>query len=325
MSLQPWLAEPWQRLADALAGGRLHHALLIAAPHGYGKRALADAFAAAALCTRRQSDGHACGTCRGCQLFAVGTHPDLARVGLEVRDDGKLRSEITIEQIRELSARLSKASQFGGLQIALIDPADRQNANAANALLKTLEEPSSATIIALLADAPARVPATIRSRCQRIEVRAPQREEALAWLREQGVAADRAAAALDASLGNPGLALAWLADDTLALRSTCADDLADLARGRRTAAEVAERWADESAATRLWIAAAFARDEAAAIARGAKGRFGLTARTEIPKLAAWFAHANRARGLLATPLRADLILLDLLRAWPAGEPALRRT
>jgi DNA polymerase-3 subunit delta' len=79
---------------------------------------------------------------------------------------------------------------------------------------------------------------------------------------------------------------------------------------------VAERWAADQPETRLWFAAALARDEARSLARGEVGALGLTAREEIPKLAAWFSRANHARGLLATPLRTDLVLLDLLRAWP---------
>jgi DNA polymerase-3 subunit delta' len=315
MSLQPWLADNWRQLATALAQQRLHHGLLFAAPAGYGKRGLANALAAAALCQQRLPDGHACGHCRACLLVAAGTHPDFTRVTFELRDDGKPRTEITIDQMRNLSQRLAMSSQFGGLQIALVDPADRLNASAANALLKTLEEPASATIILLVADDASRLPATIRSRCQRIDVHVPAREEALRWLREQRLDGADANAALDASLGNPGQALAWSADDTLALRNACADDLSALARGRRSALEVAEAWAADRPDTRLWFAAVLARDEAQRLARGDSGRFGLTAPGEIPKLAAWFGRANLARGLLATTLRSDLVLLDVLRAW----------
>jgi DNA polymerase-3 subunit delta' len=273
---------------------------------------------------QRGADAHACGVCRSCLLIAAGSHPDLARIGFELRDDGKPRSEITIDQIRALSQRLSMSSQFGGLQIALIDPADRLNANAANALLKTLEEPTAASVIVLIADAPARLPATIRSRCQRIDIALPSRAQSLAWLQQQGIDGARAAGALDASLGNPGRARDWLGDDTLALRKACVEDLTALTRGRLTAAEVAERWTADRPDLRLWFAAALAGDEAARLGRAEPGMLGLTARSEIPKLAAWFARANRARGLLATPLRAELVLLDLLRAWPMGEPTAKR-
>ena len=323
MTLAPWLDPAWNTLAGALDGGRLHHALLIAGPRGYGKRALAGAFAAAALCLERGADGQACGHCRSCLLVAAGSHPDLVRVTFELRDDGKPRTELTIDQLRALCQRLSLSSQFGGLQIALIDPADAMNASSANALLKTLEEPSTGTVIVLVADAPERLPATIRSRCRRIDIKAPAREAALAWLRAQGVDAGKAAATLDASLGNPGQAADWIADGTLALREECAADLAALTTGRAQASTIAERWAADRVDTRLWFAAVLAREEADALAAGRRGVFGLTGRAEIPKLVAWFGHANRARGLVSTPLRAELVLVDLLRAWP-GERVSRR-
>lgn len=324
MTRRPWLDEAWRMLAGALADGRLHHGLLVASPVGYGKRAMMDAFVAAALCQQRSSGADACGACRACLLLAAGSHPDFVRVTFQLRDDGRPRSELTVDQIRALSQRLAMASQFGGLQIALIDPADRLNAAAANALLKTLEEPTPATVIVLVADDPSRLPQTIRSRCQRIDIRPPMREEAMTWLRAQRVDAARAEAALEASLGNPGLALEWLSDDTLDLRRDCADDLAALGQGHRTAAEVADRWSGDRPERRLWFAAALAREEAARVARGENGAFGLTERGEIPKLVAWFGRANRARGLLSTPLRPELVLLDLLRDWPWRESHLRR-
>jgi len=319
-ALAPWQADAWRSLSSALASGRLHHALLFAASAGLGKRMLVEAFAAAALCERRDAQGFACGTCRACMLVAAGSHPDLVRVGLELRDDGRPRTEITIDQMRALSQRLSMSSQFGGLQIALVDPADRLNASAANGLLKTLEEPAASTAIVLVADDPSRLPATIRSRCQRVELREPSREEALAWLGGQGLATRQAAEALDASLGNPGRALAWSADATLPLRDACAQDLAALARGRKGALELAEQWANDRPELRLWFAAVIARDEADRRA----GAASLTERDEIPKLAAWFGRANRARGLLSTTLRIDLLLLDLLRAWPRRDAATDR-
>lgn len=325
MSLQPWLADAWRVLAAALTEKRLHHGLLFAAPAGYGKRSLADAFARAALCTQRRLDGHACGSCRGCKLVAAGSHPDLVRITFELRDDGKPRTEIAVDQMRTLSQRLALSSQFGGLQIALIDPADRLNVSAANALLKTLEEPATSTIIVLIADDPARLPATIRSRCQRVEIAVPSRDDALAWLSAQRVDAASAATALDASLGNPGLALDWSGNDTLDIRQACADDLAALTQGRRAASEIAERWGADRPEQRLWFAAALVRDEARSLACGTSGTFGLTAREEIPKLAAWFGRANRARGLLATALRIDLVLLDLLLSWPARRSIPGRT
>jgi DNA polymerase-3 subunit delta' len=260
---------------------------------------------------------HACGACRSCLLVAAGSHPDLVRVLLEVRDDGKTRSELTVDQLRALGHRLSLSSQFGGMQIAIIDPADAMNASAANALLKTLEEPATATVIVLVADDSSRLPATIRSRCQRIDIPLPTHAQALGWLSGKSIDAQTAEATLDASLGNPGIAADWVADGTVAVRAECLADLGALSASKVRPGAVAERWAADRPEVRLWLAAVLAREEARLIAAGRPGTLGLTARAEIPKLAAWFDRANLARGLLSTPVRAELVLLDLLRGWPS--------
>jgi DNA polymerase-3 subunit delta' len=315
MSLATWLTPAWDALARAIRENRVHHALLFAGPAGVGKRALADAFAEAALCDARAGDGRACGNCRACKLLAAGTHPDLARLSLEARDDGKLRTELHVDQIRALSRRLGQSSQFGGYQVAVIDPADAMNANAANAMLKTLEEPSANTVLVLVCDHPERLPATIRSRCQKFLVREPPRGEALEWLRRQGVDERRAVATLEASLGNPGRALEFAQDDSLELLGQCARDLDALMAGSVRAADVADRWHADRPDRRLWAAAVWMRDRARQAALGRRPR-GLTDAAKIPKLGRWFDHANRARQLLDTPLRAEFVLLSFLAAWP---------
>jgi DNA polymerase-3 subunit delta' len=315
MKLQVWLGEYWRQLSTRLERNELPHALLICGDAGLGKRALANALASAALCESRLPDGLACGKCRLCQLMAAGSHPDHMVVGFELRDDGKPRSEITVEQIRRLSQRLSLSTQFGGLQVVIIDPADKMNTSAANALLKTLEEPSASTVILLISDAPARLPATIRSRCQRIELKVPDLAEARLWLVEQGIAEKVAEEALKSTLGNPGEALGAINDQKLHLRSECTKDLFDLRAQKTTALAVADAWTADRPSERLWHAAVLARDEALQLARGGPGRLGLTGASEIPKLAAWFAAANRSRELLNTQLRSELVVLDLLHAW----------
>jgi DNA polymerase-3 subunit delta' len=315
MSLPDWYAATWQSLAGRLERGALPHALLICGDEGLGKRELASALAKAALCEQRRPDGFACGECRACRLLAAGSHPDLVSVGLELKDDGKPRSEIIIEQIRTLSQRLALSSQYGGLQLAVIDPADKMNRSAGNALLKTLEEPTASTVIVLVSDQPSRLPATIRSRCQRVEAPLPGPQQAQAWLRENGAPAALVDQALAVALGNPGLALRALRDDALNLRDQCRNDLALLGSGRRSALAVAEAWSADRPEQRLWHAAALVRDESLALASDAGSAFGLTGAHEIPKLAAWFAAANRARDLLQTQLRSELVLLDLLHAW----------
>ena len=315
MTLPPWLEESWHSLSERLSQNRLPHALLLSGAAGLGKRALANTLADAALCERRGTDGFACGSCRSCHLIAAGSHPDRVHLSFELRDDGKPRTEIVIEQIRTLSQRLSLSSQFGGKQVVIIDPADRMNASAANALLKTLEEPSASTVIVLVSDQPSRLPATIRSRCQRLQFHVPERASAMAWLVGQGIAAKEGELALAAMLGNPGRALEALSDGSLKLRSECLRDLKVLSSQRGNALGIAEAWAADRPAERLWHAAVLVREDANQLARGESGSLGLTGAQEIPKLAAWFAAANRSRELLATQVRGELVVLDLLHSW----------
>ena len=313
MTPAPWHAEPWRKLVARRTQDRLAHALLLCGAEGLGKRAFAEAFAAALLCQQPREDGRACGACRACRLVHAGSHPDLVRVNLGLRDDGKPRTEIIVEQIRALSERLGMTPQFGGWQIALIDPADAMNIAAGNALLKTLEEPTPATLLALVADAPSRLPATIRSRCQRIEFHVPTRNDAQGWLVAQKIDSKTAAVALDASGGNPGLALGWAQSGGLATRDDVAKDLRNLCGGKASAVDIANRWSKAEAESRLWFASMLLRTEAQAHARGAVGPLAV-ARASLADLVAWFERANLARTQLRGPLRPELVLLDALSA-----------
>ncbi|MBB1089029.1 DNA polymerase III subunit delta' [Lysobacter sp. SG-8] len=329
-ALAPWQQRVYDRVAAALDAGRLGHALLFCGPALLGKRVVAERLAQRVLCQHRAPGQDACGHCRACELFAqrhqldpVETrpdglpahpfgrpgHPDAVFVGHVLNEKArppKMRTEIVIEQIRQLSERLSLTPQYGTALVALLDPADAINTAAGNALLKTLEEPVSGRYLWLLSAQPGRLPATIRSRCQRIEFHLPPRDEAEAWLVGRGHDAGDACEALDAARGHPGLADAWLTGDGLALRREVAGDLAALGKGRASPAEVAQRWsADDGLALRLRHAADLALADAS----------GLTDPAAASSLAEWFDKANRTRDLLRTTVRADLAVVELLLAW----------
>lgn len=317
-AIVPWLANAWQVWASRLAADRVPHAVLVAGPAGLGKRAFVDALVAGVLCTSRAADGHACGECRGCRLRVAGTHPDLRRVTFALNDKGEPRSEIVVDQVRELGTRLVQTSQLGGWRVSVIDPAEAMNAAAANALLKTLEEPEPGAILVLVSDAPARLVATIRSRCQRIDARFPSREVAGQWLAARGIAPALAAASLELAAGNPGMALALAGAAERTLAQDVARDLAGIASGAIRPAEAAARWHKDNAELRLVLAAQAVRLAAWRQAGHAAGdALGLTVPGDLHKLGAWWDRANRVREQLATPLRADLMLLDLLRDWRA--------
>ena len=310
--LAPWQARAYAHLVSILEAGRLGHGVLFCGPAGLGKRAVAQRLAQRALCRAPLPDGDPCNACRSCQLFAAGTHPDFGLVSFIPNKEGtKLRTEIVIEQIRALSERLALTPQYGGAQVAILDPADAINHAAANALLKTLEEPQAERYLWLVSAHPQRLSATIRSRCQRVEFRLPPIEEAQAWLAAQGHAVAAAAEALEASRGHPGLADAWLRGEGLAVRRQVAADLDKLARGTVGAVETAQAWvADEYAALRLSHAADLALAQAARLTDPGGTR----------RLAAWFDAANRTRDLLRTTVRADLAVTELLMAWRGDAP-----
>jgi DNA polymerase-3 subunit delta' len=310
MNTPSWHVDAWSRLQARRQRDALPHALLLAGPAGLGKRVFLQRFVRGLLC-QRPIEGDACGSCRSCLLLDAGTHPDRVSLSYGLRKDGVQRSEIVVDQIRELSARLATSSQFGGWQVAGIDPADAMNAAAANALLKTLEEPARQTMLVLVADAPWRLPQTIRSRCQRVEFALPPRAEALAWLTAEGVA--DAADALEAAGGNPGLARDWSADGALQRRTEVRRDLAALAGGRGDAMDVVRRWLEAEPAQRLWFAAQAVADEARARAAGQGGP--LASGMDDETLWQWYARVNRTRDALRGPLRGDLLLLELLGAW----------
>lgn len=311
MSMPSWHQDAWQRLRLRRERDAVPHALLLTGPGGLGKRDFLHRLVRVFLC-RQPVEGEACGNCRACKFLDAGTHPDHVAIRFELNKSGKLRKEITVDQVRGLSARLALSSQFGGWQIASIDPADAMNASAANALLKTLEEPTSSSLIVLVADAPWRLPATIRSRCQRIDFRLPPREEAMAWLRSTGVA--EPAAALDAASGNPGLARSWAEEGMLQEHDQVRSELLALAQERTDVYTVMRRWiGDEGLARRLWFAAQLAATDTRERATG--GRAVLGSRLDDEGLNHWFQRANRAREALRGPLRQDLLVLDLLSHW----------
>jgi DNA polymerase III subunit delta' len=160
-------------LARALAAGRLAHGWLLTGPCGIGKATLAFRFARALLAGPGAVDDRL-SLPAGHPVFrqvAQGTHPDLRVIEAE-RDPrtGRLRSEITVDTVRAASAALRVTAATGGCRVAVIDGAETLNRNAANALLKTLEEPPEQAFLVLVSHRPASLPATIRSRCAKLRL-----------------------------------------------------------------------------------------------------------------------------------------------------------
>ena len=229
---EPWSPPlPWQAawLAETLrARDRAHHALLVTGPAGLGKKILALNLAQALLCESPRPDGLACGTCAGCGYVAARTHPDMQVLDLfdydEKAEEWGPVNEIRVERVRRVTRMLETSAHRAGDRVAVIAPAERMNDEASNALLKTLEEPPSGTRLVLVSHHPGRLMPTVTSRCLRVEAPRPGADEAIAWLRAQGVA-DPADALAEAG-GAPLAALALAEPAGRAERNAWFDALA---------------------------------------------------------------------------------------------------
>lgn len=197
--MHPWNQPVFESLKRR--SGTLPHALLVHGARGTGKLALAERIAQFLLCEAADPARKPCGACAGCRWLAAGSHPDFRRLEPEAlakepppsEDEeaparkGKPSLEIKIDQVRDLADFLNLRSHRAGLRVALVHPAEDMNVAAATALLKGLEEPAASAVFILVSHRPARLLATIRSRCVAVPVPLPPREAALAWLAEQGI------------------------------------------------------------------------------------------------------------------------------------------
>ncbi len=190
--IHPWNRPLFQQLTAERE--RMPHALLLHGSAGVGKRDLGLALAQWIICEAPSAEG-ACNLCDACNWFVQGNHPDyryLEPKEEETDEAGKVTKkaskEIKVEQVREISDFLGLSAHRGGWRCALIYPAELMNSAAANALLKTLEEPPPRVLLILVAHKPGRLLPTVRSRCRKIAVGLPAASAALAWMQAAGIA-----------------------------------------------------------------------------------------------------------------------------------------
>ncbi len=236
----PWHEPLWRQLQQSRSAQRLPHALLITGAPGLGTLQLAQQFAQALLCQQAQpASAAACGVCRSCQLAQAGSHPDYRLV--QPQESGK---PLKIDQVRELCAFLAYTPQYDGYKIAILEPAEQMNHNAANSLLKTLEEPPGACVLFLVTANPARLPITVRSRCQTLHLPLPAPDVALTWLQQQLPAHRELVNVLEAAGGAPLLALRYAQDqERWQRRRALAESYVQIGSGRGNPLQAAELWA----------------------------------------------------------------------------------
>ena len=196
--IYPWQQNDWARLQELRK--RPPHGLLFKGPKGIGKLDLAINFAQSLLCQNPDESRFACGTCASCHWFEQGSHPDyrllqpeaLSMDGEETDDSkstpGKKPSkQISVDQVRGLADFCGMSAHQGGRRVVVIHPAEAMNTNAANALLKNLEEPPQDMMFILVSHKPQQLLPTILSRCLSFALPAPDAASASRWLKEQGV------------------------------------------------------------------------------------------------------------------------------------------
>ncbi|GGE72590.1 DNA polymerase III subunit delta' [Streptosporangium jomthongense] len=333
----PWLQKPWQVIQNQLADGRLPHALMVNGECGVGKRAWADAVAGLLLCAApldmQSGQPRACGQCRQCELLAASSHPDV-----RVFSPEKSRM-IRVDQIRSLSAFAVSSPQVAARKIAIIDRADQLNINAANALLKTLEEPVPDFVLLLLQESGRPVLPTIRSRCQMLSIPVPSLEQSEKWLagRISSLDSDRQPAPelLAKSLmlaGNaPRLALEYATGEFPALRDEAFEKFRLFMKGQVAVGEAARAFKALGLEDTLWLFEGWAADLARLCAGGQANDH--EAGEMLSFLAginpAWRAHdlldkVREARAAGAYNVNPELEASRLLIAWQELMPAKRR-
>ncbi|MDO8767118.1 MAG: DNA polymerase III subunit delta' [Burkholderiaceae bacterium] len=204
--LFPWQLNAWQQL-QALRQ-RMPHAILLHGAEGTGKTLFAEHFAQSLLCETPLQEGHACGACASCGWFVRYSHPDYRRVRPELLDEDEAPTgegesaesdkktakaskapskEIVINQVRGLADFMNISTHRQGTRVILLYPAEALNIPAANALLKSLEEPNANTVFILVSNSLDKLLPTILSRCHKFALGMPSKEQSLTWLAAQKV------------------------------------------------------------------------------------------------------------------------------------------
>jgi DNA polymerase-3 subunit delta' len=308
--MYPWLARHWSFFIQRYENDRLAHALMIEGPAGCGKKSLARAMVAKLLCNENQA--HACGQCRSCKLLVGGAHPDYFEIQPE--EDSKV---IKIDQVRALIGRLDLTVSISRRKVAYLHPADVMNVSAANALLKSLEEPAGDTVLILVSDNPGRLPVTIRSRCQSVSVNQPDTQFVLDWLQKNSNAsADELDIAMQAAGNSPLLALQFLGSPDVDAYGQVREGLATLL-DRPAAVSLVSSDLNGLNKVDLWRWISLCTGEVikSRMAGISANWLPDTSKLTNKTLLQLQKQADINRQLSATPVRGDLLLQDWLIRW----------
>jgi DNA polymerase-3 subunit delta' len=230
----PWQDVQWERLISQMNSKKLPHALSLIGPSFIGKQNFAISFANFILCASPLKKTP-CGKCKSCCLSRSGNHPDC----IILKPDSKGKN-INVESIRDLDTFSSQTSQQGGWKVVIICPAESMNINAANALLKTLEEPKEKTLIMLVCHDSSRLLTTIKSRCQNLIFPVPNRTKVKFWLKKKLPDIQDINELIEHANGRPILAMNLTETDFIEARNEFNDLLDSLALNKTSPVDLAE-------------------------------------------------------------------------------------
>lgn len=181
-----WHSDNWLQVSRYLKDKRLAHALLLSGPAAIGKLEFCMSFIQRLNCTNPTLDDYACGECKDCRLFMANIHPDVRLINANEDELDKNKVEqIKVDDVREINLFMTLSRQQGNYKIVCINHAETMNVNAANALLKTLEEPPQNALLFLISHRADTLLPTIKSRCQIWKFNLPEEAQSLAWLEQQ--------------------------------------------------------------------------------------------------------------------------------------------
>ncbi len=317
-ALLPWQLQHWQQCQRRLAANTFPHALLLSGEQGLGKRHFAECLTKSLLCSNPQENGIACGDCQTCHLYSAGTHPDYRLIAQE--EDS---NQIKVDQVRTLTEFMTLSRQYAHHKIALICDADTMNRNAANSLLKTLEEPPAWALIILITSQPARLPATVRSRCQKLHFSIPGSSQSLQWLQQQATDGQHDIEQLLRLAGGvPLKALDFLQGDKLEIRQDIFKSFTTMLRGETSPVSVAKQWTTHDPGMIInwlvsWVADALRLNFDAQDARlenpdVSEGLNSLAKRVDLTKLFELHADLLQYRRSLGGSLNQTLLMEEIL-------------
>ncbi|XID75905.1 DNA polymerase III subunit delta' [Alkanindiges sp. WGS2144] len=234
----PWQQKAWHRIVSRFP--KIPHAILLSGNRGTGKRLFADQLAAWLLCLDRSAQ-QACGECSSCQWLKADTHPGLLRISPEVDNKGKTSQIIKIDQIRDFMPFVQQTGK--GWRVVIIEPAESLNIAAANALLKTLEEPGEQVTLILVSDQSLQLPATIRSRLQQYRVGEVSTQQALDYLtKKSSLNQEKGQLLLNISGGAPLAALLLAEQPAFLARQEWLNDWQKLLQQRVSPISLSTNW-----------------------------------------------------------------------------------